>query len=1075
MAIFTAIAAAVVSAIGITGTAATIFTAIGATVLSVGASRLLMKRQMAKAGSGGAGGARIQLPPATENKLPVIYGSAYVGGSVTDAKISSDNKTMWYCVAMAEVTDTGGYTFDTSNIYYNGLKVQFGSQGVVTGLINNTTPATIDTKMSGQIRIYLFQNGATSAGQNTTQTAQQIMQDTQIPAGQRWTSTDTMTDCAFAIIKVDYNAEKGTTSLGGLTARLTNSLSQPGSVINDYMQNTRYGCAIPAAQIDSASLTALNTYSTYALPYTTPAGASATQDRYSINGPLATGNDCLTNLQILVDSCDSWLQYNEFEGKWRVIINQSYTDYTTITDLFLADSNNIVGGINVAPINLNETFNQLEVAYPNESIRDQTDYQLINLSDYAVGVMSPNEAVNKLDVDYPVVHTSVQSVYLGVRRLLQSREDVTITFATDYSGIQIEAGDVIRVKQEVYGWDLLNGGEGKLFRVANVAEEKYQDGSLGARITAFEYNDTIYADTALTAFEPDPNTGIANPNIMDTPVAPRTFLDNTTSINTLQIKATVPDVGLFTNLEINYGATTNTDSHIFYTSTNNGTGEPLTAKVDPANLLIGDEYSINSLGTTNFTTVGANRVDLGQALGASGPAPGGFLENHKQYIIETLGTTDWTVCGATSNTVGEIFTANNIGTGTGTALETDFVASGTTTGDGVADTIVTFYMNDLLDGEYYWSTTAKNETQGVTGPAGNLVVWDGPSTSVFQQFEINNAYSTGNTIDFTPAFDHLIPGGTLRLVATDSGDLLANTYIQQINSNVQFEMNQAPGNTISNGVMTLTGTYSNVDIGTGGDSGNVIGGVTGNSIAHDSVGFEQASGNIFGVELAYYDYTVSSLTPSPGGTDTQPVNWNTTIGTQGSLLTTDFAKPKYITRNSTVISNTLFHAPWWNGIASTSNGFLATSTGLMQPPFSSQWERGSNETLGGGASPIWPIEFSLMELDGRRFIAVPDNVIKQRYNAVMIPNQDCFVQIDNFGHFTNDPDYEMTARDNTNSIYVLYANVCNSISIETGASGINNSIDGFGIFIRILTPGTTVTITTGTHVLNDTKDDRTAT
>ena len=60
MAVFTAIAAYVVAAIGITGTAATIFTAIGATILSVGASRLLMKRQMGKASGGGAGGARIQ-------------------------------------------------------------------------------------------------------------------------------------------------------------------------------------------------------------------------------------------------------------------------------------------------------------------------------------------------------------------------------------------------------------------------------------------------------------------------------------------------------------------------------------------------------------------------------------------------------------------------------------------------------------------------------------------------------------------------------------------------------------------------------------------------------------------------------------------------------------------------------------------------------------------------------------------------------------------------------------------------------------------------------------------------------
>jgi hypothetical protein len=153
----------------------------------------------------------------------------------------------------------------------------------------------------------------------------------------------------------------------------------------------------------------------------------------------------------MVDSTDSWLQYNEFVGKWSVIINQSYTDYTTINNLFLIDSSNLVGGIDVAPINLNETYNQLEVAYPNASIRDQTDYQLIKLEDYVPSIMSPNEAVNKLDVDYPIVNNSVQSIYLGVRRLLQGREDLTVTFQLDYSGIQVQAGDVIRIKQEVYG------------------------------------------------------------------------------------------------------------------------------------------------------------------------------------------------------------------------------------------------------------------------------------------------------------------------------------------------------------------------------------------------------------------------------------------------------------------------------------------------------------------------------------------------------------------------------------------------------------------------------------------------
>ena len=36
-------------------------------------------------------GNRQQLPPATNNKLPVVYGEAYVGGTVTDLSISEDN------------------------------------------------------------------------------------------------------------------------------------------------------------------------------------------------------------------------------------------------------------------------------------------------------------------------------------------------------------------------------------------------------------------------------------------------------------------------------------------------------------------------------------------------------------------------------------------------------------------------------------------------------------------------------------------------------------------------------------------------------------------------------------------------------------------------------------------------------------------------------------------------------------------------------------------------------------------------------------------------------------------------
>ena len=130
----------------------------------------------------------------------------------------------------------------------------------------------------------------------------------------------------------------------------------------------------------------------------------------------------------------------------------------------------------------------------------------------------------------------IQALYLGIRRLLQSREDLVINFALDYSGIQIEAGDVIRVTLSEYGWD------NKLFRVSQVQEAKIEDGSLGVKISAFEYNESVYSDDALDDFVPEANTGLTNPNIIGapgTPVVTEMPLSNG-NVKSFRISSTVP-------------------------------------------------------------------------------------------------------------------------------------------------------------------------------------------------------------------------------------------------------------------------------------------------------------------------------------------------------------------------------------------------------------------------------------------------------------------------------------------------------------------------------------------------------
>lgn len=601
------------------------------TLLTIGLTKLIAN----KAGDVGAGtsadaGARVQLPPATDNKLPVIYGTAYAAPILTDAKISTDHKTMWYVCALSEVPLGSDIQF--GKVYYDGKLCTFDSVDLtkVISLTTNANPAQEDTSCSGSLYIYGYNNGSSSPV-NTSQTAIQVLQDSGIPVDYRWTSTDTMSDCAFIIVKIVYNQNSGLTNLGQLQVEIINDITAPGDVLLDYMKNEQYGCGIPESQIDLTSIAALNAYSNVLIPYTDVDGNPQTQKRYTINGPVNTGNNCMSNLQQLVDACDSWLQYSELTGKWKFVINESYTQAgQSLEDLFLIDSSNLVGGINVQPLDLNGTYNQLEIQYPNTNVRDQTDFINLDLVDYQPGLLSPNEPVNKLTVQLPQVNNYVQAFYLGVRRLLQSREDLTITLNLDFSGIQIEAGDVVRITLEEYGWDE------KLFRVSQVQETKDDQGNLGASITAFEYNSSIYTNNAINDFIPEANTGLTDPNILSIPGTPTVATNDLLAgaIASFKVTSTVPSGGTTLYMDFSYGTTSDVTTHKLYRTITPTDGVQFTASssvfVDINDLPAGTYYwsvrarnsqaGRTSLSSSGYTWNGMNLTDYTSVIksGASG-------------------------------------------------------------------------------------------------------------------------------------------------------------------------------------------------------------------------------------------------------------------------------------------------------------------------------------------------------------------------------------------------------------------------------------------------------------------------
>ena len=684
-----------VTALGLTGVAAAVATVAIGTVLTIGVSKLISNRTNTAAAGTQDSGARVQLPPATDNKVPIVYGTAYVAPIITDAKISVDQKYMWYVCTLAEVTNGSGYTF--GDIYYSGKKVIFDGTDTakVNSLETNSDPVQIDDKVAGKIKIWKFPNGSSSGISTGGSNAITLMSDSStgggIPANLRWNSalyTDggqsaSMTNLAFLIVRIEFNQDAGVTGEPQLNIQLTNSLNSPGEVLLDYMANIAYGCAIPTDNIDTASLTNLDVYSSELITYEPVGGGSATQARYTINGPVNTGINCLDNLQQLVDACDSWLQYSELTGKWKVVINREWDWVASgpppaITTLYQVTNENLIGGIDINPIDLNNTYNRLEVQYPNTNIRDQTDFRIIELVDYVPEVMSINEPINSLTVQYPQVNNYIQSLYLGVRRLLQSREELTINLTLDYSGIQIEAGDVIAVQAEQYGWETFNSGYGKLFRVSQVREAKLEDGSLGAQLTAFEYNELVYADNALVDFVPEANTGLSDPNIISKPTKPVVTLVPTTANNstsTFTVASNVSATGSVLYMDFNYGNSSNTQQHVRYTTVNTADGAPWVANttviIDVADLPASNLYwsstaRNDSAGRTSdasdiFSWTGPS---INSPTGNGGTGPGGITGNTIQSntitltnfnknlnILEGFGGTNFSIANIAGNTV----------------------------------------------------------------------------------------------------------------------------------------------------------------------------------------------------------------------------------------------------------------------------------------------------------------------------------------------------------------------------------------------------------------------------------------
>ena len=256
------------------------------------------------------------------------------------------------------------------------------------------------------------------------------------------------------------------------------------------------------------TLAQLNQYSTSSVVFTdqTLGAGQVLANRYQINGLLDTSKPVLENIEKICSAAGSWLSYDNHEGRWGVVINQTGTSVASFSD------SNIIGNISLGGTGLQDLYNSVKVEFPHRELRDSADFVQIEIPS---GDRNANESDNTLNLSYDILNEPVQADLLGFIELKQSRVDLVIKFTTDFGYVGLKAGDVVDVTESRFGFT------NKLFRIITIAEIQEDNGALMMEITAVEYDDTVYSTADLYRYTRSDSNGIITIGSIGVPGTPQ--------------------------------------------------------------------------------------------------------------------------------------------------------------------------------------------------------------------------------------------------------------------------------------------------------------------------------------------------------------------------------------------------------------------------------------------------------------------------------------------------------------------------------------------------------------------------
>jgi hypothetical protein len=308
-----------------------------------------------------------------------------------------------------------------------------------------------------------------------------------------------------------------------------------------------------------------------------------------INGVLRTSEPVWANLERLAEASLSWFTYDTHNGKYSWVINEEGNSVASL------EEKDIIGPIQISGSGLTNMYNACEIEFADTELRDQPRYSTVNLP---VRLRNAYEPDNTLQMSTEFVNNQPQAEYLASVTLCQARLDRAVTIVMDYTKINLQAGDIVDLTSDTYGW------EAKEFRIMRVREIEGDDGSLRLEFLMSEYDDTIYSQD-ISQFLVGGPSGIRAMGSIGVPGTPTIQSTTFNSLPAQIVSTTVPE-GIVDRMQFWVGVAGNATSYNL-----SGT----VASTDADSFTVGDTvtFTTTSLdtGTWSWKTRGINARGVG--------------------------------------------------------------------------------------------------------------------------------------------------------------------------------------------------------------------------------------------------------------------------------------------------------------------------------------------------------------------------------------------------------------------------------------------------------------------------------